>query len=270
MAENGTRCKFGATLPSVIFGVSATNLMVAAAVLAQGAPTPQSNGPAVGSASYAPVPGALSSGRPPLGSMPGSTGYAPAGQSSANTLNAGYASLPLNATDASLRLDELKRLMSSARPKEFQEALLNYITWLSDVADGHWRMSTAFAKSDATRANAETEKQLALKFGALKRQGMLLQAQFLVSQRRFPEAVAPLIDIVVAEPNSATGESAYRLLQDIGFSELDTQLAAETGNGSRSQRNAGTANAGSNNASSNSARPSTQTKAPVKKSRRLR
>lgn len=176
---------------------------------------------------YAPIPGgpAAGAGRPNGLGSPGSApqGYgslhSPAGGGRGTAGGGAYASLPLNPTDAATRLEELRNIMNSSRPKEFQEALANYTTWLSDVADGHWRMSTAFAKNDALKLPAEAEKQSALKFGALKRQAMLLEAQFLVGQRRFPEAVSPLIDIVVAEPRSATGKSAYKLLQEIGFSD---------------------------------------------------
>lgn len=222
MAGNGIECRFGLTLPSFIIGVAATNLLAATPASAQGAPPPPGVGSPQSAPSYAPIPGGPSFARPGgyggPGSMPQQTlGGLPMPGPAGGTAG-GYASLPLSATDAGLRLDELRAIMSSARPKEFQEALLNYITWLSDVADGHWRMSTAFAKNEANKPQAEAEKQSALKFGGLKRQAMLLEAQFLVKQRRFPEAVAPLIDIVVAEPRSATGKSAYQLLQDIGFS----------------------------------------------------
>ncbi len=226
MAGTGIRCAIKVALPSVIFGVVA----VAGSACAQGAsPTPGMGSPQPTSApTYAPIPGGL---RPydAAGSYGGNAGGAGGASGGGAAPRGGapgsYSALPLNATDASLRLDELRSMMPSARPKEFQEALSNYITWLSDVADGHWRMSTAFAKTEANKSQAEAEKQSALKFGGLKRQGMLLEAQFLVSQRRFPEAVSPLIEIVVSEPRTATGKAAYKLLQDIGFSEVASPVS---------------------------------------------
>jgi hypothetical protein len=41
----------------------------------------------------------------------------------------------------------------------------------------------------------------------------------LIRNNRQPEALQPLVDIVVAEPRTATGEAAYSLLKQIGFSE---------------------------------------------------
>jgi hypothetical protein len=136
--------------------------------------------------------------------------------------------LPLNPGNAIARLEELSNLMPNSRPKDFQDAIGEYCDWLSDMADGHWRLSQSFAKSEATKAQSEAEKQLCLRFGGLKRQAMLLKAEFLISQKRFPEALAPLIDIVSAEPRTDTGKSAYQLLQQIGFSQQipDTPQAA--------------------------------------------
>lgn len=235
----GIRCALKAALPSFTFGAVialAGNLLMLplssnASAFAQGAsPMPGMGSPPQQPApTYAPIPGGL---RPydsagAYGNGNGiSSGNAGGGGNSARRGGPGsYSSLPLNATDASLRLDELRSMMPSARPKEFQEVLSNYIIWLSDVADGHWRMSTAFSKTEANKSQAEAEKQSALKFGGLKRQGMLLEAQFLVSQRRFPEAVSPLIEIVVAEPRTTTGKAAYKLLQDIGFSEVGSPIS---------------------------------------------
>ena len=41
----------------------------------------------------------------------------------------------------------------------------------------------------------------------------------MIKQCRFPEALGPLVDIVVAEPKSTTGQEAYKRLQEIGFAE---------------------------------------------------
>jgi hypothetical protein len=155
----------------------------------------------------APIPGNASLALPPA------TGLVP------GTKTSSYAKLPLNPGNAVARLEELRNLMPNSRPQDFQEAIGEYCEWLSDLADAHWRLSQTFAKVDGARAQADSEKQMCLKFGGLKRQAMLLKAEFLISQRRYPEALQPLVDIVSAEPKTETGQSAYRLLQEIGFSD---------------------------------------------------
>ena len=167
-----------------------------------GAPLPSGAAPAPGSAGVAPVPG------PSAQQVLGGGGP-----------NAAYRRLPLNPQTAGTRLEELRNIMVTAKPKEFQDAITDYLDWLGDMADGHWKMYQAFAKVDGMKPQADVEKNLTLKIGSLKRQGMLLKAEFLIRNNRQPEALQPLIDIVVAEPKTATGDAAYSLLKQIGFTE---------------------------------------------------
>ncbi|HEY9789541.1 MAG TPA: hypothetical protein V6D22_04015 [Candidatus Obscuribacterales bacterium] len=167
---------------------------------------------APGTSAYsAPIPGNASVARTPA------TALVPGAKASS------YARLPLNPGSAVARLEELRNLMPNSRPQDFQEAIGEYTEWLADLADAHWKLSQTFAKVEGAKSQAESEKQMCLKFGGLKRQAMLLKAEFLISQRRYPEALQPLVDIVSAEPKTETGQNAYRLLQEIGFSE---QVAA--------------------------------------------
>lgn len=143
----------------------------------------------------------------------------PAAQEVIGTSPAGYRRLPINYKTAAIRLEELRNVMLSAKAKDFQNAISDYLDWLSDLADGHWKLYQAFAKVDSLKAQAELEKSTTLKLGSLKRQALLLKAEFLVRNNRQPEALSPLIDIVTAEPKTATGEAAYNMLKEIGFSE---------------------------------------------------
>jgi hypothetical protein len=179
--------------------------------------------PATNSRYSAPVPGSPAPGGAPvapgLGASPGAA---------AST----YDKLPLNPGNAIARLEELRNLMPNSRPKEFFDSVSEYIDWLSDMADAHWKLSQAFGKQDSTKAQAETERQLCLRFGSLKRQATLLKAEFLIGQHRYPEALGPLVDIVTAEPRTETGQNAYRLLQQIGFSDANSgKLENATGSG---------------------------------------
>lgn len=181
-----------------------------------------------------PVPG-NAAGPTPGGAAPAPGGYVPAGTSpvpgaapvpgptAQQVLTGGstaaYRRLPINYQTASIRLEELRNIMLSAKPKEFQDAINDYLDWLGDMADGHWKIYQAFSKVESMKAQADVEKQTTLKIGSLKRQAMLLKAEFLIRSNRQPEALQPLIDIVAAEPRTATGEAAYSLLKQIGFSE---------------------------------------------------
>lgn len=199
------------------------------------APVPGGSAPLPGAS--APLPGNSSASAPlPGGSQlaaPGRAG-APApipGVATNPSSLATYRSLPISASGAAVRLEELRNLMPNIKAKDFQDLVDFYLEWVQDMADGHWKLSQAFAKVDTLKAAAEQEKQTTLKLGSLKRQAMLLKAEFLIRENRQAEALHPLVDIVTAEPRTQTGESAYGLLKQIGFSEeaaLTTPHAPQT------------------------------------------
>lgn len=134
-----------------------------------------------------------------------------------------YRQLPLTVNDAKLRLEELRNLLAISRPQEVQDSVFTLCEWLQEMADAHWKMSVSFGKNDSTKLQSQQERQTALKISQLKHQAMLLKADVLIKQKRFPEALSPLVDIVVAEPRTTTGQAAYQRLQELGFSEEITQ-----------------------------------------------
>ncbi|HNB18558.1 MAG TPA: hypothetical protein PLC15_24445 [Candidatus Obscuribacter sp.] len=199
------------------------------AVQAQGSPVPgqnnsyvspsttygQAGGVPASSGGYAqaPVPGAASSVY-----SSGSAG-GPLGTAVTKTGKSAYSKLPLNVDDAKVRIAELRNLLAVSRPQDVQDAVFQLCEWLSDMADAHWKLSLALAKNDAMKAAAAQERQSAVKFSSLKHEAGLLKAELFIKQNRMPEALAPLVDIVVAEPKSVIGQAAYEKLKEIGFSE---------------------------------------------------
>lgn len=138
-----------------------------------------------------------------------------------------YRDLPLTVDSTKYRLEELRALLAVSRPQDIQDSVQELCEWLNDAADAHYRMYLSFAKSDLTRTQANSEKQLNQRFGQLKREAQLLRADLLIKQLRAPEALAPLVDIVVADPRSATGQEAYKRLVELGFSQGVPQGTAQ-------------------------------------------
>jgi len=167
-----------------------------------------------GSYSQAPVPGAASN--PYLNqSNSGST----SGATAAKSGKGAYSKLPLNVDGAKVRIAELRNLLAVSRPQDVQESIFQLCEWLSDMADAHWKLSLALAKNDSMKAAAAQERQSAVKFSSLKHEAGLLKAEIFIKQNRLPEALGPLVDIVVAEPKSVIGQAAYEKLKEIGFAE---------------------------------------------------
>ncbi len=129
-----------------------------------------------------------------------------------------YGHLPLTVKDAKNRLVELRTALAVTRPHDLQEPIYQLSEWLGDSADAHNKMANAFSKHDELKAQYMAEKQIGLKFGQLKRDAQLLKADLLIAEKRYPEALGPLVDIVLADPTSATGKTAYQRLKDLGFS----------------------------------------------------
>jgi hypothetical protein len=130
-----------------------------------------------------------------------------------------YQQLPISLEEARIRLEDLSNRLAVVRPDDIKDSIYALSEWLQDVADAHWRMYKAFEKCDATKAHAAKEKEIALRFSALKNRAKLLKADLFIKQSRYPEALGPLVEIVTAEPSSQTGQDAYKRLVEMGFSE---------------------------------------------------
>lgn len=155
-------------------------------------------------------------------------GYNPSAQNSQSGAgDSAYRELPLSAADAQAQIEDLKTLLPQARPGDVQSRVERLCEWLSDMADAHYKLGTTFGKSDSTAGAADSEKQAARQFSQLKNQALLIKADLLIRQQRYPEALSPLVDIVIAEPRSATGQAAYKRLKEIGFSQ-EPEVKTET------------------------------------------
>lgn len=130
-----------------------------------------------------------------------------------------YPELPLCIADAKIRLQQLKTMAAGSRPQDAIESVNQFLRWMADMVDAHNRISAVFAKNDATKPQSLAEKQTANKFTNMRQQGQLLKANLLIDAHRYPEALAPLVEIVISSPHEITGRTAYKRLQDLGFSE---------------------------------------------------
>ncbi|PWT95787.1 MAG: hypothetical protein C5B53_10895 [Candidatus Melainabacteria bacterium] len=161
-----------------------------------------------------PLPGATSVYQTTGDATWGKTGQA-ANQAGVKSL---YQFLPITQEDAKARIDELKTLMLVNRPQDLQGRVNNLCEWLGDLTDAHNKMANAFSRQDSTKAMAQAERSAAQRFYQLKNETVLLKAELLIKLNRTPEALAPLVDIVIADPKGAVGQAAYRHLKELGFS----------------------------------------------------
>ena len=139
-----------------------------------------------------------------------------------------YQELPLSIDDAKSRLSQLRLMAAGTRPQDALENVNQFIKWLSDIVDAHAKMAGVFAKNETTKSLAASEKLMTTRFSHLRYQSQLLKADLLIEGHRSPEALAPLVEIVLAMPNNPLGKSAYQRLQELGFSSPDVVTRATT------------------------------------------
>ncbi|MBK9142909.1 MAG: hypothetical protein IPM23_10470 [Candidatus Melainabacteria bacterium] len=180
------------------------------------APSYQTSSPLPGSSSHSPLPGSID--KAPI---PGAEPAPPAGNI--------YSQLPLSSLDAKNKIEELSNRLAVSNPDQVKDGIFAISEWLQDVADAHWKMFKAFEKSENTQLQAKSERETALEFSRLKNRAKLLKADLFIKMNRYPEALGPLVDIVVAEPRSETGQSAYKRLIDMGFSKQIAGLEIAAG-----------------------------------------
>ena len=140
-----------------------------------------------------------------------------------------YNQLPISYEDAESRLTDLNERLKTASPASIKNSIYALSEWLQDVANAHWKMYKAFDKSPVTKEQAKQEKEIALRFSKLKNRAKLLKADLFIKQRRVPEALQPLVEIVCQEPRSQTGKDAYQRLVQLGFSQKAKGLELASG-----------------------------------------
>ncbi|MDR3613477.1 MAG: hypothetical protein P4L53_07915 [Candidatus Obscuribacterales bacterium] len=149
-------------------------------------------------------------------------------QAIAPVMQSRYQELPLSFDDAKVRLGQLKLMAAGTHPQDALEHVNQFIRWLSDIVDAHNKMSVAFSKNEVTKPTGVMEKQMSTKFAHLRYESQLLKADLLIEEHRYPEALAPLVEIVLAMPANAIGKAAYQRLQDLGFSTADAAATSAT------------------------------------------
>jgi len=211
-----------------------TKMLVLISALLAGAPVLAQGSPAPGATYYqsaAPTPGAVSTAQPQYtgtsnqGSYAGGSSPLPGSSAVYQSRPAGsaqgsmYQMLPISLDEAKVRIEELRNLVAVSRPQDVQDRVNAFCEWMVDMTEAHNRLSNSFSKQDSLKAQAQAEKASAQKFAHLKNEATLLKAEILIKQNRIPEAVGPLVDIVVNEPKGSAGVAAYNRLKEIGFSD---------------------------------------------------
>ncbi len=126
----------------------------------------------------------------------------------ANSLGIAYAE---NSINKAADLIQKKRL---AEARAIMEPLTE---WLTDGTEYHANLYKALKDVSNAKAQADVEKELALKFAILRDKASFQLANLYIEEKRFKQAVDKLVDVVRSQPRTDLGFTAYEKLQNIGF-----------------------------------------------------
>ena len=125
-----------------------------------------------------------------------------------NTLGTAYAENSIKKTESYIKSNNFAAAKQT----------LNTVTqWVSDAVEYHTDLFKTLKKVENADAQANIERDLAIKFATMRDKIWFLQAQIYIHDGQKREAVENLVDVVSSQPTSELGFQAYKLLQSIGF-----------------------------------------------------
>ena len=117
------------------------------------------------------------------------------------------------------KIEEANNLFGEGKIDEAEKKLNEIKNWLINATDYHYNLYQIFNKNSKTVQVAKIEKAHALDFGNLRDQASYLLAKVYISQNKLKEAVKLLTEIVKSQTESELGQSAYKTLVEIKFSD---------------------------------------------------
>jgi len=135
---------------------------------------------------------------------------------------------PLGSAYAENSIKKTESYIKSTNYSAARQTLDSVNQWVSDSAEYHTDLFRTLKKIDNADAQANIERDLAIKFATMRDKILFLQAQIYIHNGQKREAVDNLVDIVNSQPNSELGFQAYKTLQDIGFTYGVESLPVKT------------------------------------------
>lgn len=86
-----------------------------------------------------------------------------------------------------------------------------------DATEYHTELFMTLRKTENATAQAEIERNLAIKFASLRDRILFLEAKIYIHDSELNKAVKNLVETVKSQPDTELGFKAYKLLQKIGF-----------------------------------------------------
>jgi thioredoxin-like negative regulator of GroEL len=117
------------------------------------------------------------------------------------------------------QIEQASGLLKEGKTEDAEKILLNVKGWLTGASENHYKLFQAFSKNQKKSKSAKLEKAHALDFANARDRCYFLLAKIYIGQKKIKDAVGLLVDIVSSQSDTEIGNSAYKLLQEIKFSD---------------------------------------------------
>ncbi|MFN7310764.1 MAG: hypothetical protein ACK5T0_05265, partial [Vampirovibrionales bacterium] len=92
-------------------------------------------------------------------------------------------------------------------------------SWLIDATETHIDLYQVLNRVPSARVQASFEKKLGLEFAKLRDRNLLALGQLYRDLGQDRKAVRPLVQLIQSQSRTELGLQAYKILQDMGFTE---------------------------------------------------
>jgi len=124
---------------------------------------------------------------------------------------------PLGVKYAENRVNEAAQLVNENKTLDARKKLVPLLEWLEDGTKCHTNLYQTLREVDGALAQADVEKDLALKFAVLRDQAKYQIGLINIKENKKTLAVDNFVDIVRSQPKTDLGCKAYEQLQNMGF-----------------------------------------------------
>lgn len=125
----------------------------------------------------------------------------------------------LGLTHWAKKIEDANILFNEGKYSEAEKLLLPVNDWLTSSAEYHYSLFHSLSKDNKTFPNSKIEKAHALDYARIRDKSSFLLAKTYIKLNKSNLALKLLVEIVKSQADSELGEDAYKLLQEIGFSD---------------------------------------------------
>ena len=126
---------------------------------------------------------------------------------------------PLGLMAAKNQLNHVELLMGDKRWLEADKELSTLKAWLIEATERHIELYKILTRVPSGRVQGEFEKRLALEFAKMRDKAMFDSGRIAMQIGNPKRAVRDLIEVIQSQSRTEMGVKAYKLLQEIGFTE---------------------------------------------------